>query len=78
MHEPRLLPTVRLSEPGGRELLLALRRALVPPSPDETTMSLDPDEIPDADVADLGGPALVVRSGGGRAGEAFVPAASAP
>ena len=49
--------------------------ALVPPNADETTMSIDPEELPDADVADLGGPALVVRSGGGRAGEAFVPAA---
>jgi hypothetical protein len=49
--------------------------ALVPPSADETTMSIDPEELPDADVADLGGPALVVRSGGGRAGESFVLAA---
>ena len=49
--------------------------ALVPPRADETTMSIDPDEQPDADVADLGGPALVVRSGGGRAGEAFALAA---
>jgi FHA domain-containing protein len=50
--------------------------ALVPPAADETTMTLDPEELPDAELADLpGGPALVVRSGGGRAGEAFVPTA---
>jgi FHA domain-containing protein len=45
--------------------------ALVPPSADETTISLEPDEIPDAELDDIRGPALVVRSGGGRAGEAF-------
>src|SRR6478672_11008645 len=36
----------------------------------ETTMSLDPDEI-DAVSESIDGPALVVRSGGGRAGESF-------
>jgi hypothetical protein len=36
----------------------------------ETTMSLDPDEI-DAVPESIDGPALVVRSGGGRAGESF-------
>jgi hypothetical protein len=45
--------------------------ALVPPAPEETTLSLDPDELPDAEPTDIRGPALVVRSGGGRAGEAF-------
>ena len=45
--------------------------ALVPPAADETTLSLDPGELPDAELADIRGPALVVRSGGGRAGEAF-------
>jgi FHA domain-containing protein len=45
--------------------------ALVPPTPDETTVSLEPGELPDAELADIRGPALVVRSGGGRAGEAF-------
>ena len=45
--------------------------ALVPPSADETTVSIDPGELPDADLADLRGPALVVRSGGGRAGDTF-------
>jgi hypothetical protein len=43
----------------------------------ETTMSFTPDEtevvaLSDADIA-VKGPALVVRSGGGRAGETFVP-----
>ena len=33
--EPRLLPRVRLPEPGGRELLLALRRAPRREAPDE-------------------------------------------
>ncbi len=41
-------------------------------SVDETTMSLGPDEIEAASMADnIDGPALVVRSGGGRAGESF-------
>jgi pSer/pThr/pTyr-binding forkhead associated (FHA) protein len=39
---------------------------------DETTMSLGPEEIEAASMADnIDGPALVVRSGGGRAGESF-------
>ena len=39
---------------------------------DETTMSLGPEEIAEASLADnIDGPALVVRSGGGRAGESF-------
>ena len=39
---------------------------------DETTMSLGPEEIEAASLADnIDGPALVVRSGGGRAGESF-------
>ena len=38
----------------------------------ETTMSLDPDDLENAASADsIDGPALVVRSGGGRAGESF-------
>jgi hypothetical protein len=42
----------------------------------DTTMAFDPDELEEASpLEDLGmeGPALVVRSGGGRAGEHFVP-----
>jgi hypothetical protein len=42
----------------------------------DTTMAFDPEELEDASpLEDLGmeGPALVVRSGGGRAGEHFVP-----
>jgi hypothetical protein len=42
----------------------------------DTTMALDPDELEDASpLEDVGmeGPALLVRSGGGRAGEHFVP-----
>jgi pSer/pThr/pTyr-binding forkhead associated (FHA) protein len=39
---------------------------------DETTLSLGPDESEAASLADnIDGPALVVRSGGGRAGESF-------
>ena len=39
---------------------------------DETTLSLGPEEIEAASLADnIDGPALVVRSGGGRAGESF-------
>ena len=42
----------------------------------DTTMAFEPDDLEDASpLEDLGmeGPALVVRSGGGRAGEHFVP-----
>lgn len=48
--------------------------ALLAPSPEENTLSLGPDELDDGDETDatgIRGPALVVRSGGGRAGEAF-------
>ena len=40
---------------------------------DENTLSLGPDEVAEevVDAAGARGPALVVRSGGGRAGEAF-------
>jgi hypothetical protein len=43
----------------------------------ETTQSLSPDEVGDLEhepVVGLEGPALVVRQGGGRAGESFRPA----
>jgi hypothetical protein len=45
-------------------------------SPTETTQTFSPEEVSDlADHGDLGleGPALVVRAGGGRAGESFKP-----
>ena len=45
--------------------------------PDEQTMTFTPDELADDPATTLGdppkGPALVVRSGGGRAGESFFP-----
>jgi pSer/pThr/pTyr-binding forkhead associated (FHA) protein len=44
---------------------------------DETTQALTADEFGDLDHAEMGGiegPALVVRAGGGRAGESFRPA----
>jgi hypothetical protein len=38
----------------------------------ETTLSLGPDEVAEgAELGELRGPALVVRAGGGRAGESF-------
>ncbi len=42
----------------------------------ETTLSLSPEEVGDIEHDDFGieGPALVVRAGGGRAGESFKPA----
>jgi pSer/pThr/pTyr-binding forkhead associated (FHA) protein len=43
---------------------------------EDTTMAYTPDEVEDASpLEDLGmeGPALVVRSGGGRTGEHFIP-----
>jgi hypothetical protein len=46
-------------------------------TPGETTLSLAPDDVASDPLAEpepgLRGPALVVRAGGGRAGEAFVP-----
>jgi pSer/pThr/pTyr-binding forkhead associated (FHA) protein len=41
----------------------------------ETTQTFSPDEVGDIEHEDLGieGPALVVRAGGGRAGESFMP-----
>jgi hypothetical protein len=47
-------------------------------APVETTQSLSPEEVADLDhdpVVGLEGPALVVRQGGGRAGESFRPSA---
>ncbi len=42
----------------------------------ETTQTFSPEEVGDIEHEDLGieGPALVVRAGGGRAGESFMPA----
>ena len=81
--EPRLLPRVRLPEPGGRELLRALRRAARPARRRRRRrMTFTPEEPTRTrarTLADLGieGPALVVRSGGGRAGETSASRASA-
>ena len=75
--EPRLLPRVRLPEPGGRELLRPVRRAARRP---RTRRRHDDDVHARGDrggraseLEELGieGPALVVRSGGGRTGEPF-------
>ena len=74
LDEPRLLPGVRLPEPGGRELLLpAAARYLRRDEQGETTLSLAPEELGDEPAAagEPRGPALVVRAGGGRAGETF-------
>jgi ribosomal protein L40E len=54
--------------------------ALVKPDESETTMTFTPEEGEDGlhkalDDAGVKGPALVVRSGGGRSGETFVPQA---
>ena len=78
-YEPRLLPGVRLPEPGDRQLLLPLRRA-----PRRRDGRRDDDDLRrrrggrGGGVAprSLGitGPALVVRSGGGMAGQPFQPA----
>jgi hypothetical protein len=42
----------------------------------ETTQTFSPEEVGDIELEDFGieGPALVVRAGGGRAGESFTPA----
>ena len=51
---------------------------LIPDAAGENTETFSPDDVADEtggvlERAGLGGPALVVRSGGGRAGETFVP-----
>jgi hypothetical protein len=49
---------------------------LIPESPGEATESFTPDDLDDSGALErsgVGGPALVVRSGGGRAGETFFP-----
>ena len=70
---------MRLPEPGGLELLFPLRRAARQGrawerDDDELHAGGGGDEAP-VTLEDLGteGPALVVRSGGGRAGEHFLP-----
>lgn len=50
--------------------------ALVRPAVDETTLSLTPEDLGEEVQGEgdgIRGPALVVRTGGGRAGETFVP-----
>ena len=69
---------VRLPEPGERELLLSLRRAArararTRSSRRSRSRADEVGELASAPVEGLEGPALVVRSGGGRAGESFRP-----
>jgi len=64
-------PQCGFQSPEAASFCARCGAALVPPGVDETTLSIEPGELPDADLADIHGPALVVRSGGGRAGEAF-------
>ena len=70
--EPRLLLRVRLPELRGRQLLRALRRALEHEGADvENTLSYTPEQLAEESatgVEGIEGPALVVRSGGGRSG----------
>jgi FHA domain-containing protein len=47
--------------------------ALMRTAVDETTLSLTADELDGTDGEGIHGPALVVRAGGGRAGESFAP-----
>ena len=71
---------MRLPEPGGRQLLLALRRAAREGDARHSEATADllaprrSASSPTSSVEGLEGPALVVRSGGGRAGETFKPA----
>jgi len=70
---------VWLSESGSRELLRPLRRSSGEGGPrhgvDADVHREEGDDAPADALEDLGitGPALVVRSGGGRAGETFHP-----
>ena len=76
----RSLPRVRVRQPRGRELLPEVRR--LPGRPERraeepTTMTYKVDETGDMQPVDIdevverSGAALVIRSGGGRAGESF-------
>lgn len=72
-------PECGFQNPGTSKFCSRCGARLIPDAPSpETTMSLSPEEVAEAsgavlDDAGVRGPALVVRSGGGRAGETFFP-----
>jgi FHA domain/zinc-ribbon domain len=69
-------PECGFQNPQGANFCSRCGAALVKEAPADTTMALTPEDVEDASpLDDLGmeGPALVVRSGGGRSGEHFVP-----
>ena len=71
-NEPHLLPGVRIPEPRGRDVLLPVRCPAGPRDRRRDDVSLGPEEIEAASLADnIDGPARLVRSGGGGAGESF-------
>ena len=74
---PRLLPECGFQNPEAANFCSKCGAALVrEPAGADTTVAFTPEELDDqSPLEDLGmeGPALVVRSGGGRAGEHFVP-----
>ena len=63
---------VRLPEPRSRNYCARCGSLLREEESDETTQSYTPEEEADLETRrDVEGPALVIRSGGGRAGEHF-------
>jgi hypothetical protein len=62
-------PECGFQSPGAATYCSRCGALLVRETVGETTMSLGPDEIDT--LPEIDGPALVVRSGGGRAGESF-------
>lgn len=71
-------PECGFQSPEAASYCVRCGAALVRPGLDETTLSLAPEDVAGEVDEALGeghrGPALVVRSGGGRAGESFLPA----
>jgi FHA domain len=62
-------PECGFQSPGAATYCSRCGALLVRETVGETTMSLGPDEVDT--LPEIDGPALVVRSGGGRAGESF-------
>lgn len=72
-------PECGFQSPEAANFCARCGAALMPPAPGETTLSLTPEEVAEAEGTDVEaalpeGPVLVVRTGGGRAGETFAPA----
>lgn len=71
-------PECGFQSPEAASFCARCGSALIPPVAPETTLSLSPEEVAEAEGSspepqEPDGPVLVVRSGGGRAGDTFAP-----